>query len=63
MSFLTFLALAAALAVVVSLTSGITTMANHGEVAHRSSADWMVLRVVFQAIAVLIIVFSLYVLT
>jgi len=63
MSFLTFLALAATLAVIVSLTSGITSMVNHGEVAHRNSAQWMMWRVAFQAAAFLVIVFSLYTLT
>jgi len=63
MNFLTFLALTAALAVVVSLTCGITSMANHGEVVHRNSAQWMVWRVAFQAAAFLVIVFSLYILT
>ncbi|HEX6006034.1 MAG TPA: HIG1 domain-containing protein [Burkholderiales bacterium] len=49
------LALLAALAAVAALTSGITAMAHHGEVGHRSSEEWMVWRVVFQAAAILVI--------
>lgn len=45
------LALLAALAAVISLISGITAMVSNGEVAHRSSAEWMNWRVAFQAIA------------
>jgi hypothetical protein len=49
------LALLAALATIAALTSGITAMAHHGEVGHRSSEEWMVWRVVFQAAAIFIV--------
>jgi hypothetical protein len=35
-------------------------MARNGEVAHQSSAQWMVWRVVFQAAAFLLMVFALF---
>jgi len=47
MDFLTMLVFAAVLATLVSLTSGIASMAQDGEVAHHTSAQWMVWRVVF----------------
>jgi hypothetical protein len=59
MSMMTFLIVAAMLGVVGSLVLGITAMANHGEVAHRSSADWMTMRVAFQALAVVLILVTL----
>lgn len=59
MSLLTMLILVAALATIVSLASGVVSMAHDGEVAHRSSAKWMVWRVVFQAAAVVMILLAL----
>jgi len=47
MDFRTMLVFAAVLATLVSLTSGIASMAQDGEVAHHTSAQWMVWRVVF----------------
>lgn len=61
MDILTMLVLMAVLATVVSLTSGIASMAHDGEVGHYNSAQWMVWRVVFQAAAFLIILFALFV--
>lgn len=61
MSILTLLILLAAAATVVSLVSGISAMAQGGEVAHRNSAQWMVWRVVFQAVALLLMVLALLV--
>lgn len=55
MTVFTTLAILAALATLAALASGITAMAHHGEVGHRSSEQWMIWRVVFQAAAVLVI--------
>ena len=60
MSPLSWLVLAAALLVLVSLASGVASMARDGEVAHQSSAQWMVWRVVFQAAAFLLMVFAFF---
>ena len=59
MNILTLLVLLAAAATVVSLVSGISSMAYGGEIGHRNSAQWMVLRVAFQAAALLLIVMAL----
>jgi hypothetical protein len=45
MSMMAFLVSLAALCVVGSLVLGVAAMANHGEIAHRTSAQWMSLRV------------------
>lgn len=59
MSPVKLMVLLAGVAVLVSLVSGVASMAQGGEVAHQSSAQWMVWRVVFQAAAFLLIVFAL----
>jgi len=61
MSPIKWVVLAAGLAVLASLVSGVVSMAHDGEVAHQSSAQWMVWRVVFQAAAFLLILFALVV--
>ena len=61
MDILTLLVFTAMLATVVSLTSGIASMAHDGEVGHYTSAQWMAWRVVCQAAAFLIILFALFV--
>lgn len=61
MSPLTLFVFVAALAVLASLASGLVSMAHDGEVAHQSSAQWMVWRVVFQAAAFLLILFAIFV--
>jgi len=55
MNIVTLLVLLAAVATVVSLTSGIAAMSQDGEIGHQSSAAWMGWRVVFQAIALVLI--------
>jgi Hypoxia induced protein conserved region len=60
MSFFTVVVLAAALATVVALISGISTMASDGEVGHTDSGHWMQRRVAFQAIAFLLILLAIY---
>ena len=61
MSMMTALVLAALLATVGSLAAGITSMATDRKVGHLSSVQWMVRRVGFQALALLLIVFALLV--
>jgi hypothetical protein len=58
-NILTFLILGAAVATVFSLVAGITSMARDGEVGHRTSAQWMTSRVVFQAAALVLILLAL----
>jgi len=55
MSLFTLFVMLAAAATVVTLASGVAAMASHGEIAHRTSEQWMVWRVVCQAAAVLFI--------
>ena len=59
MNIMTALVLAATLATVVSLVAGISSMATDSEVGHLNSAQWMVRRVEFQALALLLIVLAL----
>jgi len=59
MSMMTLLIIAAMLCVVGSLGLGIAAMANHGEVGHRTSAQWMTMRVVFQGVALALILLAL----
>ena len=59
MSMMTALVLAALIATVGSLVAGITSMATDSEVGHLSSLQWMVRRVGFQALALVLIVLAL----
>jgi hypothetical protein len=61
MSPVKLLVFVAALAVLGSLASGLYSMAHDGEVAHQTSAQWMVWRVVFQGAAFALILFALFV--
>lgn len=61
MSPVKLLVFVAALAVLGSLASGLYSMAHDGKVAHQTSAQWMVWRVVFQGAALLLILFALFV--
>ena len=61
MSFFTVVVLAAVLATVVALVSGISSMATNHEVGHLDSAHWMVSRVAFQAVAFLLVLLAIYV--
>lgn len=60
MEMLTLLVLLAMLATVTALAAGVTSMAYDGEVGHRTSAQWMVMRVGFQAVAFLLILLSFF---
>jgi hypothetical protein len=59
MTFLTMMVLLATLAVVASLVTGIVSMANNGEIAHRKSEQWMVWRVAFQGLAFVLILLAI----
>lgn len=59
MSMITALALAAMLATVGTLVAGITSMVTDSEVGHHTSAEWMGMRVAFQAVALLMILIAL----
>ena len=61
MSVFTVVVLAAALATVVALVSGISSMATDHQVGHLDSAHWMVRRVAFQAVAFLLVLLAIYV--
>lgn len=61
MSFFTLVVLAALLATVVALVSGISSMATDHKIGHLDSAHWMEWRVIFQAVAFLLVLFALYV--
>lgn len=59
MDMMAFFVSLAALCVVGSLVLGIAAMANHGEIGHRSSAQWMSMRIGFQGLALALIVIAL----
>jgi len=59
MNMLTWFVIAAVIATVFSLVYGISSMATDGSVGHRSSAEWMTWRVVFQAAAFVLILLAL----
>jgi len=60
MNVMTLLIIAAALCVVGSLGLGIAAMANDGAVGHHTSAQWMTARVGFQALALALILLTLW---
>jgi hypothetical protein len=59
MNMLTLFIVIAAAAAVYSLISGITAMSHDGEVGHRTSAEWMTWRVVFQGAAIVLILLAM----
>ncbi|MDE2612615.1 MAG: HIG1 domain-containing protein [Burkholderiales bacterium] len=59
MSILTVLILAAVAATVLSLLFGVSAMATGHDVDHRSSDQWMHLRVGFQALALALVLLAL----
>jgi Hypoxia induced protein conserved region len=60
MSMMTLLVIVAALCVVGSLALGVASMVSHGEVGHRTSAQWMTMRVAFQALALGLILLAVW---
>ena len=61
MNFFSAVVLAAVLATVVALVSGISSMATDHRVGNADSVHWMVRRVEFQAVAFLLALFAIYV--
>ena len=59
MNVVTVLLLVAFAAVLVSLIGGVTSMVGRGEAGHHSSEHWMVMRVSFQALAVVLVLIAL----
>ena len=59
MNMLTLFVLVAAAAAIYSLVSGVSAMTGDGEVGHRTSAEWMTWRVVFQAVAFALILLAM----
>ena len=55
MNIITLVVILAVVATVISLTSGIAAMARDGEIGHQSSAQWMGWRVLFQAVALILV--------
>jgi len=60
MTIMSFLIGAAVLGVLASLVMGLAAMTSDGAVGHRSSAQWMTMRVTFQALALALILLTLF---
>lgn len=60
MSFFAVVVLATALATVFALVSGISSMVADQQVGDLDSAHWMLRRVEFQAVAILVVLLAVY---
>lgn len=60
MSLFTAVVLATMFATVVALATGISSMVADRQVAHADSVHWMIRRVEFQAVAILALLFAVY---
>ena len=60
MSIMTFLIIVAMLCVLGSLGMGIVAMTRDGQIGHRTSAQWMTLRVAFQGLALGLVLLALW---
>lgn len=60
MSFFPMMVLAAVIATVIALVSGIYSMATDHEVGHLDSAHWMMSRVAFQTVTFLLVLLAIY---
>lgn len=60
MSFFTVVVLAAMLATVVALATGLSSMVANHQVGHTDSVHWMIRRVEFQAVAILLVLVAVY---
>jgi Hypoxia induced protein conserved region len=60
MSLITVMVMLAGLCVIGSLVLGIAAMTQNGVVGHRTSAQWMTMRVAFQGVALLLIMLGLW---
>ena len=58
MSLMTIAIVVTVLATIYSLIGGVAAMVAGGEAGHRSSEQWMIRRVAFQALAVLLLVIA-----
>lgn len=58
MSLMTIAIVVAVLATIYSLVGGMSAMVAGGEAGHRTSEQWMIRRVAFQALAVALLVIS-----
>ena len=61
MNIMTFFIVLAAACVLASLVMGIAAMVSHGDVAHRSSDQWMFARVGFQGLTLALLLLALLV--
>jgi hypothetical protein len=59
MNIMAVLMIAALLGVVGSLVMGLTAMTRDGVAAHRTSEQWMTMRVVFQGLALALVLVTL----
>ncbi len=59
MNIMTLLMIAAVLGVVGSLVMGLTAMARDGVAGHRTSEQWMMMRVTFQGLALVLVLLTL----
>jgi hypothetical protein len=60
MSFFAAVVLATMFATVVALASGISSMVANHQVGHADSVHWMIRRVEFQAVAILLVLVAVY---
>jgi hypothetical protein len=60
MSFFAVAIVAAMLATVVALATGLSSMISNHQVGHADSVHWMIRRVEFQAVAILLVLLAVY---
>lgn len=60
MSFFALVVVAAMLATVVALATGLSSMVTNRDVGHADSVHWMIRRVEFQAVAILLVLVAVY---
>ncbi len=60
MSFFTMVVLAAMFATVAALATGLSSMVANHQVGHADSVHWMIRRVEFQAVAILLVLVAVY---
>lgn len=61
MSFFAVVVLATVFATAVALASGISSMVTNHQVGHADSVHWMIRRVEFQAVAILLVLVAVYI--
>lgn len=60
MSFFVVVVVAAMLATVVALATGLSSMVANHQLGHANSVHWMIRRVEFQAVAILLVLIAVY---